>query len=363
MSDPTQQTSGPLAASDIYNLQKFLVVTATQFLVHGLYTTIVSIVLYMLCTRPISFVAARNILIAITTIMFACSTTTIALDLYGYVAQLPLLGYNPPDLRNMMVAVGISINCLTRVNYLISDAVVVWRAWVLWTNHVKVRFLLCICMFGSFVGVLIDKVFGALYDVDPIGNARFSPAGPRALIMSLPLFITNLVSTYLVARKVWEYRQELKKNLEAKKKTQIEKILIILTESGAIYCLIWIPFMYLGVSTDQKAIESMAYQIVAAVLPQISAIYPAIIILLVVLERTHLDSTISGTAFSTSVHFASNPRLGGTQNEHTRSIRNGLSASVQLTPQVDDEAEDAELGVVGGLNEKPLPVSPRVSLP
>jgi hypothetical protein len=33
-----------------------------------------------------------------------------------------------------------------------SDAIVVWRAWVLYHDNLKVRILLCLCMLGSLGG-------------------------------------------------------------------------------------------------------------------------------------------------------------------------------------------------------------------
>jgi hypothetical protein len=97
------------------------------------------------------------------------------------------------------------------------------------------------------------------------GDQKFDPSGFHALIQVLPLLVTNIVATSLMAYKMWcvhihpgqrlrrtfvccvdqprrQYRQQIKVQLDfpKNKKTKVERILVILTESGMIYCLIWV---------------------------------------------------------------------------------------------------------------------------
>jgi hypothetical protein len=161
--------------------------------------------------------------------------------------------------------------------YFMSDAIVVWRAWVLWEGNVRIRVLLSLCLFGSLgnsqftrisptlrgstVGLTIDMTFASLY---LFGNNKFTPTGPRTLVMVLPLMFTNVISTASIGVKAWcvsyscyafllaqifprgfrHYRTQIKELLGMPKnrKTNVERILVILTESGTIYCLIWVGY-------------------------------------------------------------------------------------------------------------------------
>ncbi|KAJ7595333.1 hypothetical protein C8J56DRAFT_1159853 [Mycena floridula] len=299
MSD--QQESGPLSDSDVYFLMECLIDTTALSLLHGIYSTLVVIALYKLCTRKAHF-TAKNILIAATIIMFLCSTLHVAVEIGYYFIQLPALGYNPPDL-NKLIKVLTDLAIFNSLIYVISDSVVVWRAWVIWPDYWWVRVLLIFCLFGTFVGVSIDFAFGTLFN---LGNNKFVPTGPRTLILTLPLFLTNLTSTLLMGYKVWEYRAEIKYHLGLEKntRTQIERVLILLTESGAIYCFLWLANCLMAVTSRNN--QSLGYQLVTGILPQLTAIYPIIIILLVALEKANLQSTVtSPTVLSQPIYFAS----------------------------------------------------------
>ncbi|KAJ7595439.1 hypothetical protein C8J56DRAFT_1159912 [Mycena floridula] len=297
MSQPTQ--SGPLVESDIYTLKGMVITGAVNFLVLGIYMTVVIIALYILCTKK-TRLAARNFLIAATIIVFLCSTTTVVSNLAIYILQIAQLGTNPPDYKDLNLAMDIYDNILLRLTFLISDTIVVWRAWVLWPNR-RVRALLAFCWLGSLGGAITDDAFGMLWVLK--GDTRFTPTGPKTLILSLPLLITNIVSTSLVGYKVWQYRTQIKAHLSVydNKKTQIEKILVLLTESGVIYCLLWIFIAVFAADDSNKG--TIMYVIWVNMTPQLAAIYPVIIVLLVSLDKTQLETTLTLTNVSHSIQF------------------------------------------------------------
>ncbi|KAJ7592305.1 hypothetical protein C8J56DRAFT_887010 [Mycena floridula] len=202
---------------------------------------------------------------------------------------------------------------MTRLNYLIGDSIVVWRAWIVWTNHPRVHTLLCICLIGTFVGVTVDFAFAILSELSQFSDSpRFSPTGPRTLVLTLPLFFTNFISTVLIAFKVWEYKVEIKQNLglSHNKRTKVERVFILLAESGSIYCLLW-------------------------------AIYPIIVVLLLALEKDNLESTVNGQLFSQSLRFASRPQvLTATQSDDvTPDSTTSHIASVMPDPATDDRLD------------------------
>ncbi|KAJ7589523.1 hypothetical protein C8J56DRAFT_889067 [Mycena floridula] len=282
--------TGPLADPDIILLKGILVTSAAEIMVHGL-----------------------------------------AAGVTGYVAQFPSFGFHPPDVGSLIHSLSLVINIFLRLNYLISDSIVVWRAWILWTNHVWVHGLLSLCLIGS-----LEVLFG-----------KAKAAGStQSLILTLPLFLTNFIATVLMECKVWQYRVEIKRNLEiGKKTTKVEKILILLTESGAIYCMLWMSY-YLKkmihtsflcfkivtlVINATKPGDSLASITVTALLPELTILYPTIMILLVALEKVNLESTVTAPPFSQSIQFASIHRLTtGTGSDVVPNSTNTNTTSIPL---------------------------------
>ncbi|KAJ7116944.1 hypothetical protein C8R44DRAFT_791680 [Mycena epipterygia] len=303
--------SGPLPGSVVYSLEGELITTAIQFWLHGLYTTLVCIAAYNLWSHKVGL-PARKGLLAATFLMFVCSNLQVLEQLVFNVIELETLGPHPPNDTRKLLNLRLSENVFGRVNYLMSDGIVVWRAWVLYQNNLKVRLVLILCLLGSLAGATTDMTFGTLW---LFGNDKFTPTGPRALILVLPLLVTNMVSTALMGYKVWQYRRQIKDELDLpkNKKTKIERILVILTESGTIYCLIWVPFLYTILT--KEGTETTGYKIGANLVPQLSAIYPVIIVLLVSMERTQLEYTITGLA-SQPIHFV---HTAGTGTDTTAS--------------------------------------------
>ncbi|KAJ7592339.1 hypothetical protein C8J56DRAFT_887042 [Mycena floridula] len=281
---PEVMQPGPLADSDISALKEILLEIAVEFILHGIYSALVMIALYKLWTKKTQS-AARHILIAASISMFAASTTQISLDLAHYLIQLPVLGFNPPNVGRSLINMEIFIATMTRLNYLMGDSTVVWRAWVLWTNHPRFS-----------------------------NSPRFSSLIPRALIVFLPLFLTNLISTLLIAYKVWEYKVKIKQNLglSHNKRTKVERVLILLTESGSIYCLLW-------------------------------AIYPIILILLLAFSKANLEPTVNETSFSQPLQFASRPQVhaAAQSDDVTPDSMTSHIASVMPDPDADDRPDPA----------------------
>ncbi|KAJ7728107.1 hypothetical protein B0H16DRAFT_1558734 [Mycena metata] len=277
---------GALSASVISTLQGELITTAIQFFLHGIYTTLVAIVLYHMWTRKTTL-PARNALIATVFFMFACSNIQVIEQVAYTIVQVFDLGLHPPPGDALLVRnIRLSENVFGRFNYFLSDAIVVWRAWALWQDNLRVKIILSVCIFFSFAGVTTDMTVIGLY---LFGNQKFLPTGPKRLALILPLMITNIVATVLFGIKAWVYRTHIKGllNIPKARRTHVERILSLLTESGAIYCLIWIPQLYIYLSSTDP--NNLGYKIVANMLPQLSAIYPVVIVLLVALEKTQLS--------------------------------------------------------------------------
>ncbi|KAJ7330303.1 hypothetical protein DFH08DRAFT_311966 [Mycena albidolilacea] len=342
--------SGPLSGSEIYILQGELITTALQFWLHGLYMTLLCIAVYNLITHKAALTARKGLLVA-TFVMFVCSNLQVIEQLAFNVLQLLTLGAHPPNIALKLLNIRLSLNVFGRVNYLMSDAIVVWRAWLLYHDNLKVRILLGLCLLGSLVGATTHMTFGTLW---LYGNLKLDPSGSRALIMVLPLLVTNVVATSLMTYKVWQYRQQIKAQLDLPKDktTKVERILVILTESGTIYCLIWIPFLYTSLTNQGE--DTIGYKIVANIIPQLSAIYPIVIVLLVSLDRTQLEFTITSNP-SQPIRFV----VDGTGTRTGTRTGTGSSPnamSLRLDAMHSDEDSNSDVAVTNEKGAEPVPL-------
>ncbi|THV02685.1 hypothetical protein K435DRAFT_792301 [Dendrothele bispora CBS 962.96] len=94
-------------------------------------------------------------------------------DLLGLetnITQIPLFAHHPPDpinlsllLEKLLIGGGI----LGKLNYAISDIIVVWRAWVLFPHKMIIKITLLICLMATFVGTFLAA---GPRDKDPLGN-------------------------------------------------------------------------------------------------------------------------------------------------------------------------------------------------
>ena len=62
-----------------------------------------------------------------------------------------------------------------------------------------------------------------------------------SLIMTMPLLWTNVIATAAIGYKTWGYKKMVGDLLrQAKRMTATELTMLLLVESGAIYCIIWV---------------------------------------------------------------------------------------------------------------------------
>ncbi|KAL1710220.1 hypothetical protein EV121DRAFT_285891 [Schizophyllum commune] len=121
--------------------------------------------------------------------------------------------------------------------------------------------------------------------------------------MLIPLLTTNAVATLLIGAKFLYYRREIKGSLGLlSQKSQAEKVLILLFESGVVYILFWlvdciVPAVIVDSPTNDYRIFSHIYY-------HIAGIYPTCV-LFVAMQGTS-ESLLSGPV-SQAMRFAGGP--------------------------------------------------------
>ena len=102
---------------------------------------------------------------------------------------------------------------LISLQYVLSDALLVWRAWVLWHDRRVVHSLLTICLILSsgmdFIRIILFKAdpwlsqVRVIYETASLPSRIWSNDLRSTLIINLPLLFTNVVATALVGLRVW----------------------------------------------------------------------------------------------------------------------------------------------------------------
>ncbi|KAM5545307.1 hypothetical protein V8D89_000920 [Ganoderma adspersum] len=190
---------------------------------------------------------------------------------------------------------------------ILGDGIVCWRAYAVWQGN---RFVPCasivllLATFGTMVQIYpqLDPNadgFGSLYEGLPYGVAT--------VVLSLS---TNIYTTTAVALKAWQYRRSLRQYIVTGPiVSQAGKALLLIVESGAIYCAIWVPVvayqegMYARNLGDDQCLDDIKCAsmysnsfwyifglIFDSALVPLIAIYPTIIIILVALNRSHIEN-------------------------------------------------------------------------
>ncbi|THV01210.1 hypothetical protein K435DRAFT_793552 [Dendrothele bispora CBS 962.96] len=309
---PQTQSSFPLSDSDILVVKEWVFNTALVSLLLGVQMTLSIVVLcvFILRAQGISLSKARVALSFVTIMMFLASLASLVMSIEDIIIQMPLVGYNPPDLgqiNSLNKRLMIGLNVMSRVNYVMGDIVVVWRAWVLFSQRLPAKITLSICLMGSFAGASLDC--GLL--VKRVMKNHFDTGSKiDSIILAVPLIFTNLTATTLIAFKAWLIGQ--------------------------------ICYLVLGSTQGHDTTAVQAYN---SIMPELVAIYPILIILVVAHENNKPES-VNDMSLSQSIRFAS-VRAPKSQVYHSES--GGESQQQFPTANIDnsdDEVERNEIEVV-----------------
>ncbi|KAI5835011.1 hypothetical protein K523DRAFT_411886 [Schizophyllum commune Tattone D] len=268
----------PLRGSDLHDIRYIYNETAVAFAFFGIQATLsIAAANALLARRRRS---RWTLAVILTLLLF--SLIELVGHLVYYLIQFPAgFGTSVDDISDILNRLVILNVVAERVNYVLSDAIVIWRAWVLWSDSFVAKGVLLVCMCGSLVGAIINTV----WTVRP--DTAFQTAKPRALAITIPFLFTNVVAITLVGRRAWTYLRSIKQRLGLSRRTQIENILFLLLESGSLYCLVWVVYLVSEFTAGADTFNPV--RIVGTVVHNISGIYPTIVILAV----THIGTTQS----------------------------------------------------------------------
>ncbi|THU79374.1 hypothetical protein K435DRAFT_845485, partial [Dendrothele bispora CBS 962.96] len=337
------QTSLPLSDSDFLVLKSWVFETALGSLLLGVQVTLSIVVLCVFVVQDFPLSKSRLALLFVTIVMFLASFSSLVMITEDIMIQLSLAGYNPPDSREVIPLVTrlrIGLDLITRLNYIMGDTVVVWRAWVLFPQRLVVRVTLSICLLGSFVGAFLD--IGLLAKV-VLKNISYTGNKTDIIILVVPLIFTNFTATTLIGFKTWHHFQSIQKNLSATNRSpsRVLKILLLLIESGLFYLAFWIGYLVIGITEDSGTTANQAFR---AIMPELVAIYPILIILVVAHENDKPES-VNDMSLSQSIQFAS-VRASKSEDHHSGSWSTSTATVRQMQLQ-EYSLHDSDQSVIG----------------
>ncbi|KAJ6498958.1 hypothetical protein C8R45DRAFT_1071605 [Mycena sanguinolenta] len=194
-------------------------------------------------------------------------------------------------------------NAILLVNYIFSDVVVVWRAWIItragWENYRKylwgtIAFLMLSAL--SVAGVIAFRIVTQV--VAPYGQVpqsfNYLVEGINVLQISILGFslLSNLSATGVVGATAWRHRRSIRAAFADKKKSTTDQILIFMVESGVLYCISGLTVL---ISSFIRLPNGTLGDIFTPINVQIAGAYPSVVLLLVSTQRslgeTFLDTS------------------------------------------------------------------------
>ncbi|KAA1475852.1 hypothetical protein DENSPDRAFT_450038 [Dentipellis sp. KUC8613] len=314
-------------------------------LLYGIFCVVYASLIYILLWSEGFKSRARFMVFVVTTVMFCAATAHWAVLLaFTWILETRLFGGNgivaPQDVR-LLVRMDDFLSYTPAINVLFSDGIVLWRAWLIYGHRSGVLILSA----SLLVPALVSAV-GSQYPVHL--NANTSLSIFAAIVFGFLTTAVNVLSTALISWKAWQHRRAIRNHLKlVHRRTQVERILALLVESGFLYSAASVrPFA--TVVSFRSNIRQKHTQLACAILIttrpgtlinctipftiQSAGIYPTIIVVLASLKKTHCDCnfTYDGTG---SPEFAS------------------YHVSMRQTSQ--NEAEIVDLSVFEGSRKQP----------
>jgi len=276
-------------------------------IVYGIYCVFAVVSMCILAQQGISGSWTNIFMFSTILVMFVSASLVEAIQYWFSLIGTQIVVF--PDLltdalNNKINDITVFAAVLTRINYFLGDAVVVWRAWVIWGRQKPVLLTLAALLLGSFAAAVVDLSLSMseLLDGDDVDNDSAIKLGERSMVLTLPLLTTNIVSSILIMVKAWEHRRFIKSDLSGGSAAdRVANILIWILETAALYCFIWLFYLL----ASFKFFSEITFDVMDSLMFMVAGVYPTIIIILVSINRSQVDRYLSAYKESVSMRFSS----------------------------------------------------------
>ncbi|KAJ3848540.1 hypothetical protein EV368DRAFT_49114, partial [Lentinula lateritia] len=265
----------------------------------GIYAVLVPVSSYVMLRGGLA-TRARKVLFGMSIFMFLLSTVywIASVSTLIQLIQVWFLA-SDPDAHSAPNYLPI-LNALAFVNYIITDGVVVWRAWVLCSGDGTKALTMCLFMLGlatvSVTATIVIRI--ALMVIDTQVGELFNQLNHGINVTQVATmvlsFLTNSLATLLISLKAWRNRTEIQDKLDSTvdRRSKAGKIFALLIETGIIYSLSCLTVL---MSTLIPLKVGTLGDLYTPVNTQLAGIYPIVVLVLVTQNHT-LDRTVRAFA-------------------------------------------------------------------
>ncbi|KAL1741459.1 hypothetical protein HDZ31DRAFT_45414, partial [Schizophyllum fasciatum] len=181
-------------------------------------------------------------------------------------------------------------------------------------------------------------------------NVRLWTGEPSLLTLTftIPVLVTNMVSTSLVGIQLWLHRRDISASLGPfSTGSRVAGALMLLFESGLMYCALCCSILVLDIVTPNVVVRIDPVVLFRCALPPISGIYPLIVILIITAQQHTITQRMqnAGPSYWESLHFKTRFRNAESQDTADFAVSFFAANSGPCTP-----LEEIELTDLGGFN-------------
>ncbi|KAL1710227.1 hypothetical protein EV121DRAFT_275778 [Schizophyllum commune] len=317
MSTNDNQVYWPLGSDVLRQVKVIATRVAVDFVLYGVQVTLSVAAIAILARRH---GRSRFTLVAICGLLSSSTIYTVTDTAYCLVQFPIVIGTSERAIEAILYRLDILSGVSKNLNFVLSDVVLIWRAWCLWPKSRIVKSILSLCGCGSVVGAIAEQAWvywPSLYNLSTVES------NGQTLVRLVPLLITNIVATVLIGTKVLHYRREVKGSL------------------GIAYILFWIADCTMAFVAYQDGFSGGA--IFNNISHNIAGIYPTCVLFAAAGGTT--DSLLSAQV-SQAMRFAGSP----VAHEGAR----------EADTTIDFHLQDEDENSVSALNDGPQDLDSRV---
>ncbi|KAJ7497684.1 hypothetical protein FB451DRAFT_1212407 [Mycena latifolia] len=189
-------------------------------------------------------------------------------------------------------------NAVVSINYVLGDAVVAWRAWIISQRKLR-KYLWIAIVFVVLTAMAVFTTIGfritgfIQYSIE--NSQESSYLGRTVDILQMVTIAcsltSNIIATAVVGATAWRHRRIIRAALKDDR-TRADKILALVVESGVFYCISGVVILVASLAQLPHGTLGSLYSPIHL---EVAGAYPPIVILLVSTKRSLSESTFSDT--------------------------------------------------------------------
>ncbi|KAJ7029265.1 hypothetical protein C8F04DRAFT_1103632 [Mycena alexandri] len=309
----------------------------------GAYGVIFGVAVYSIFRKGLKSRGSIALLCAIVS-LYASSLTLWALVVTQWIDDTHIAFMSNPNIslpdrkglvNDNMLRFGPQRNALYVFNMVVTDGVVLWRAWVLYPRALWIVSIPCILLVLTFTLGVVNVLCIYAIDIHQLPNLSSSS---RVCEPNLPWtfsLVTNITCTILIAYRAWQHRRTMKTLgiVGHSRGMSADKVLSILVESGLIYCLLWLTqiynYLHFGPGSRPNAGIYIFY-FFNGIGNHIPGIYSTLIIVLVNFKQTIWETNTVST-----IQFAGQHKSGRSNVHPDSGVEAESSGELNITVHIE----------------------------